>query len=52
MKRRRHSPFMLGEYWVYALAGIIAIVTLMPLYSPKDPIGDSAGGDGLLAVGK
>jgi hypothetical protein len=39
MKRRRYFPFMLGEYWVYALAGIIAIVTLMLLYSPKDPIG-------------
>jgi hypothetical protein len=39
MKRRKHFPVMLGEYWVYALAGIIAITTLMLLYSHKDPIG-------------
>ena len=31
MKLRRHFPVMLGEYWVYALAGIISIATLMLL---------------------
>ena len=29
---------MLGEYWIYALAGVISITTLMLLYSHNDPI--------------
>jgi hypothetical protein len=33
MKLRRHFPIMLGEYWVYVLACIISISTLMLLYS-------------------
>jgi hypothetical protein len=39
MKLRRHFPVMLGEYWVYVLAAIISIATLMLLYSHKGPIG-------------
>ncbi len=38
MKLRRHFPVMLGEFWVYVLAGIISITTLMLLYSHNDPI--------------
>jgi hypothetical protein len=33
MKLRRYFPVMLGEYWVYLLAGIISITTLILLYS-------------------
>ena len=33
MKPRRYFPVMLGEYWVYLLAGIISITTLILLYS-------------------
>jgi hypothetical protein len=33
MKLRRHFPVMLGEYWVYVLAVIVSISTLMLLYS-------------------
>ena len=39
MKLRRHLPVMLGEYWIYVLAGIISITTLMLLYSHGHPIG-------------
>jgi hypothetical protein len=39
MKLRTHFPVMLGEYWVYVLAGIISIATLMLLFSHNDPIG-------------
>ncbi len=39
MKLRRHFPVMLGEYWIYGLAGIISITTLMLLYSHNHPIG-------------
>jgi hypothetical protein len=28
-----YFPVMLGEYWVYVLAGIISITTLILLYS-------------------
>jgi hypothetical protein len=31
MKLRRHVPVMLGEYWIYALAGIISIAALVLL---------------------
>ncbi len=30
---------MLGEYWIYVLAGVISITTLMLLYSHNGPIG-------------
>jgi hypothetical protein len=33
MKLRRYFPVMPGEYWVYVLAGIISITTLILLYS-------------------
>jgi hypothetical protein len=33
MKLRRHFPVVLGEYWVYVLAVIVSILTLMLLYS-------------------
>ena len=33
MNLRTHFPVMLGEYWVYVLAGIISITMLMLLYS-------------------
>jgi hypothetical protein len=33
MKLRRPFPVMMGEYWVYLLAGIISITTLILLYS-------------------
>jgi hypothetical protein len=33
MNLRTHFPVMLGEYWVYVLAGIISITILMLLYS-------------------
>jgi hypothetical protein len=36
MKPRRHFPVMLGEYWVYILAGIISITMLILLYSHND----------------
>jgi hypothetical protein len=39
MKLRRYFPVMLGEYWVYLLAGIISITTLILLYRTIDPIG-------------
>lgn len=39
MKLRRHLPVMLGEYWIYILAGIISITTLILLYSHNNPIG-------------
>jgi hypothetical protein len=39
MKFRRHSPVMLGEYWIYVLAVVISITTLMLLYSHNGPIG-------------
>ncbi len=39
MKLRGHLPVMLGEYWIYLLAGIISITTLMLLYSHNEPIG-------------
>jgi hypothetical protein len=39
MKLRRHLPVMRGEYWVYVLAGIISITTLMLLYLHDKPIG-------------
>ena len=39
MKLRRHLPIMLGEYWIYVLAGIISITILMLLYSHGHPIG-------------
>jgi hypothetical protein len=29
---------MLGEYWIYVLAGVISITTLMLLYSNNGPI--------------
>jgi hypothetical protein len=29
MGLRMHFPVMLGEYWIYALAGIISITTLI-----------------------
>jgi len=38
MKFRRHFPVMLGEYWIYVLAGAISIMTLMLLYSNNGPI--------------
>jgi len=46
MKFRRHFPVMLGEYWIYVLAVVISITTLMLLYSHNGPIGLPAGGDG------
>jgi hypothetical protein len=30
---------MLGEYWIYVLAGVISITTLMLLHSHNGPIG-------------
>jgi hypothetical protein len=33
MKLRMYFPVMLGEYWVYVLAGIISISTPILLYS-------------------
>jgi hypothetical protein len=39
MKLRRHLPVMRGEYWIYVLAGIISITTLMSLYLHDKPIG-------------
>jgi hypothetical protein len=33
MKLRMYFPVILGEYWVYVLAGIISITTLILLYS-------------------
>jgi hypothetical protein len=39
MKSRRHFPVMLGEYWIYVLAVVISITTLMLLYSHNGPIG-------------
>jgi len=33
MKLRMYFPVMLGEYWVYVLAGIVSISTLILLYS-------------------
>jgi hypothetical protein len=39
MKLRRHLPVMRGEYWIYVLAGIISITTLMLLYLHDKPIG-------------
>jgi hypothetical protein len=38
MKFRRHFPVMLGEYWIYVLAGVISITTLMLLYLNNGPI--------------
>jgi hypothetical protein len=38
MKFRRHFPVMLGEYWIYVLAVVISITTLMLLYSHNGPI--------------
>jgi len=38
-KLRRHLPVMRGEYWIYVLAGIISITTLMLLYLHDKPIG-------------
>jgi hypothetical protein len=38
MKFRRHFPVMLGEYWIYVLADVISITTLMLLYSNNGPI--------------
>jgi hypothetical protein len=38
MKFRRHFPVMLGEYWIYALAVVILISTLMLLYSHNGPL--------------
>jgi hypothetical protein len=46
MKFRRPFPVMLGEYWIYVLAGVISITTLVLLHSHNGPIGFSAGGDG------
>jgi hypothetical protein len=39
MKLRRHLPVMRGEYWIYVLAGIISITTLMLLYLHDKPMG-------------
>jgi hypothetical protein len=39
MKFHRHLPVMRGEYWIYVLAGIISITTLILLYSHDKPIG-------------
>jgi hypothetical protein len=39
MKFRSHFPVMLGEYWIYVLAVVISITTLMLLYSHNGPIG-------------
>jgi hypothetical protein len=39
MKFRRHFPVMLGEYWIYALAGLISITTLIMLYSHNGQAG-------------
>ena len=39
MNLRRHLPVMLGEYWIYALAGVISITTLMLFYLHDKPIG-------------
>ena len=57
MKFRRHFPVMLGEYWIYVLAVVISITTLMLLYSQSWPnrvsplvMGGRMGR--LLAVGK
>jgi hypothetical protein len=33
MNLHRYFPVMLGEYWVYLLAGIISITSLILLYS-------------------
>jgi|HubBroStandDraft_6_1064221.scaffolds.fasta_scaffold409430_2 hypothetical protein len=38
-KLRRHLPVMRGEYWIYVLAGIISITTLMSLYLHDKPVG-------------
>jgi hypothetical protein len=45
MKFRRHFPVMLGEYWIYALAVVILIGTLMLLYSHNARSGYLPGSD-------
>jgi hypothetical protein len=50
MKLRRYFPVMLGEYWVYLLAGIISITTLILLYSHSDPIGKHLGQFEIIAL--
>jgi hypothetical protein len=44
MNLRNLFPAMLGEYWIYVLAGIISVTTLMLLYSRSDPIALLRGG--------
>jgi hypothetical protein len=48
MGLRTHLPVFLGEYWMYALAGVISITTLMLLYSQKEPIAFLLDPTGLL----
>jgi hypothetical protein len=38
MELGKQLPVMLGEYWVYALAGVISITTLTLLYSYDGPV--------------
>ena len=39
MKLRPHLPVMRGEYWIYVLAGIVSITTLVLLYLHDKPTG-------------
>jgi hypothetical protein len=38
MDIRRYVPVMLGEYWVYILAGVNSAIILALLYTLKAPI--------------
>ena len=38
MDFRRHFPVMHGEHWIYVLACVISIATLVLLYSAIGPI--------------
>ena len=38
MEHRKYVPVMLGEHWVYVLAGVISIMTLLLLYLHDAPI--------------
>lgn len=42
MDIRKHAPVMLGEHWIYVLAGVISIATLAVLYLDPGPIRWSA----------
>jgi hypothetical protein len=38
MEPRKHLPVMLGEHWMYVLAGVISITTLVLLHAHDAPI--------------